>query len=164
MALLKQVCFGTLNTEEINQKEENLQNKNTIVNEHKAEHILKEYMQQSLGLEDFNFFNFTEAELDYYLRLFWFNIRTKKGEHYSSSSLETIRYGLNCSFKRFSHNFDITKRESISFMKSITAYENAQWKLKQLLKGVVESIKRITQECKFQILCHISLNKHSIYI
>ena len=153
MVLSKQVHFGTLNTEDMDKKEKDLQNKNTIANERKVERIFKEYLQ-SLRLEDVNFFKFTEPELDHYLQSFWFNIQTRKGERYSSSSLETIRYGLKCSLKRYGHNFDITKCESISFTKSITAYKNAQCELKQLGKGVVGSIKIITQECnvyKFSI-------------
>ena len=147
MALSKLACFGTLQVEDIDKKEENLQNKNTIANENKSEPLFKDYLT-SLGLEDVNFYRFTEAELDHYLRSFWLNITTKTGECYTSSSLETIHYGLNRALKRFGHNFDITKRESISFTRSITAYANAQRELKQIGKGVVQSIEMITQECK----------------
>ena len=65
MALSKEVCFETLQDNEIDKKEENLQNKNTIANENKAGHIFKEYVQ-SLGLEDIDFYKNTEAELDHY--------------------------------------------------------------------------------------------------
>ena len=41
MALSEEVHFGTLNTEDINKKEEDLQNKNTSANEQKAEKIFK---------------------------------------------------------------------------------------------------------------------------
>ena len=131
MTLSKQSCFGNLQAEEIDKKVENLQDKNIIANENKSERIFKEYLQ-SLGLEDADFYKFMEPELDHYLRSFWFNIRTKKGERYSSSSLEIIRYGLNRALKCYRHNLDITKRESISLTKSIIAYENAQRELKQM--------------------------------
>ena len=61
----------------MDKKEENLQSMNAIANKYKSERILKECLQ-SLGLEDMDFYKFTEAELDH-LHSFWFNIRTKKG-------------------------------------------------------------------------------------
>ena len=124
MALLKETHFGTLLPQDINKKEESIQNKNTITNENKSERIFKDYLT-SLGLENMDFYTFTEEELDHYLRSFWFNIRTQKGEHYTSSLLEIICYGLNRALKRYGHNFDSTKRESIYFTRSITAHENA---------------------------------------
>ena len=81
-----------------------------LYNEQKSERKFQDYLH-NLGLEDTNFFALSEPELDHYLTTFWFNVHTKNGKHYCSTSLETIRYGLNRSLKRFGHAFDITKRE-----------------------------------------------------
>ena len=86
--------FGTLNLEECITKGISVQNKNTINNEKKSVNIFKEYLT-SLGLEDNDFFHFTEDELDHYLTTFWWNARTQKGDEYTASSMETIRYSLN---------------------------------------------------------------------
>ena len=45
-------------------------------NEVKSEKIFKEYLM-NLGLEDVDFYRFTEPELDYYLRTFWLNAVTR---------------------------------------------------------------------------------------
>ena len=99
--------FGTLNLSDIEEKQKGLQNNNTLKNEVKSERIFKEYLM-NLGLEDVDFYQFTEPELDHYLWTFWFIAHTKKGDHYTSSSLETIRYGLNMMFEKiwtpFRHN------------------------------------------------------------
>ena len=97
----------------------------------------------------------------HYLQTFWFNARTKKGSHYTSSSLETIRFGLNRCLKKFGHNYDITKKECISFTKSIQAYEDAQKELKEIGKGVIESAKEITNKGNFSI---IKIHNHKVYI
>ena len=66
MSLLKPAHFGTLNAEDLDKREQELQNKNTIANEKKSERIFKEYLT-SLGLENVDFYHYTKAELDHYL-------------------------------------------------------------------------------------------------
>ena len=150
--------FGNLTVQEVENLQVTLQNKNTIANEKKSERIFKEYLQ-NLGLEDVDFFKFTEDELDHYLRTFWFNVRQKNGKRYSCSSLETLRYGLNRALKRYGHNFDITSKASLSFIKSIKAFEDAQALGKSLGVGVVKSHKLIPHARKFlPKLLQISLN------
>ena len=97
-------------------------------NENKAFNAFKSYLVET-GVQDTNFFNFTESELDGHFKTFWFNARTKDGDHYSASSLDTIRYGLNRALKKFGHSYDITKRECSSFTESIIAFKSAQKKL-----------------------------------
>ena len=58
--------FGTLNIDEIQEKQKNLENSNTLKNEIKSERIFKEYLM-ILALEDMDFYNFSEPELDHYL-------------------------------------------------------------------------------------------------
>ena len=59
-----------------------------------------------------------------------------------------MRYGLNRALKRFGHNYDITKKASISFTKSIDAYEDAQREQKAQGYGYVSSYKEIPLEGK----------------
>ena len=93
------------------------------------------------------FFNYTESELDGHLKTFWFNARTKDGDFYSASSLDTMRYGLNRALKKFGHAFDITKRECTGVSESIISFESAQQKAK-MSKGRVKNYKEIKPTCK----------------
>lgn len=122
--------FGDLTYEHCAELQTDLQNKNTLANEAKATNAFKAYLS-SVGVKDTDFFTFTEEELDKFLCIFWFNARKRDGSHYSASSMETMRYGLSRAWRRYRHNYDITKRESISFLKSIDAYEDSQKKCKQ---------------------------------
>lgn len=116
--------FEVNSVEELNERLKNLQNKNSIENEKKAESQFKEYLKET-GEDDINFFEFSEEKLDKHLAKFWFAARTKDRQKYKSGSLETIRYSLNRALKRYGHKFDITKRECTAFTCSIKAYEDA---------------------------------------
>ena len=117
--------FGNLSVDQCLTKGEHVQNRNTLNNEKKCVNIFKDYLA-SLGLEDTDFFTYTEAELNHYLTSFWWNARTKKGGEYSASSMETIRYSINQALVRHGHNFDITHKNSMSFRRSIKAFEDSQ--------------------------------------
>ena len=117
--------FGNLSVDECITKGVEVQNRNTLLSEKKAVNIFREYLH-SLGLEDTDFFTFTEDELDFYLTSFWWNAHTKKGEEYTASSMDTIRYSLNRALNNYGHNYDITHKNSISFKKSIKAFHDAQ--------------------------------------
>ena len=97
----------------------------------------------SLGLEDTDFFCFTEDELDHYLTTFWWNACTQKGQEYTASSMETIRYYLNRALHNAGHNYDITHKNSISFHKSIKAFKDSQKDRKQRGLGVVKNTEEI---------------------
>ena len=134
--------FGNLNLDECITKGKEIQNKNTLNNEKKSVAIFKHYLN-SLGLEDTDFFLFTEDELDHYLTTFWWNAHTQKGEEYSASSMETIRYSLNRALVSFGHNFDITHKNSISFKKSIQSFKDSQKDRKKRGNGRIKNTKEI---------------------
>ena len=140
--------FGNLSVDECITKGEQIQNRNTLNNEKKCVNIFKEYLS-SLGLEDTDFFTFTEDELDHYLTTFWWNARTKKGGEYTASSMETIRYSINRALTRYGHNFDITHKNSTSFHKSIKAFEDSQKDKKKRGLGRVKNTSEIPAEGKF---------------
>ena len=155
-------------SEEVHEEQLKLENINTVKNENKAVNAFKNYLAE-IGLEDMNFFTFTEAKLDRHLTTFWFNARTKNGENYSASSLDTIRYGLNRALKKYGHSYDITKKECSSFTESIGSFESAQRKLTKFGKGHVKNYKEIKPTRKFlvkhlwhanyKILIDMSLNQ-----
>ena len=125
MAEANNQYFGNLTYKECAQLQTDLQNKNTLADEAKATNAFKADLS-SIGIKDTDLFTYTEEELDKFLYTFWFNTRMRDGLHYSTSSMETMRYGLSRALQRYGHNYDITKRESISFLKSIDAYEDSQ--------------------------------------
>ena len=138
-------AFGDLNYQDCVDLQTNLQNKHTVLNEQKASNAFIAYLKE-IGVKDTNFFTFTEAELDKHLSTFWFKARKKDGSHYTASSMETMRYGLSRALCRYGHNYDITKRESISFIKSIEDFEDSQKKRKHGGYGHVQSYKEIPSD------------------
>ena len=61
--------------------------------------------------------------------------------------MEAMHFGLSRVLKRYGHNFDITKKASFSFMKSIDALEDAQRECKVQGRGHIRSYKEIPLEC-----------------
>ena len=137
--------FGNLTVDQCLTTGEEVQNKNTINNEKKAINIFRDYLA-SLGLDDTDFFMFTEDELDHYLTSFWWNARTKKGTEYTTSSMETIRYSLNRAVVHFGHDYDITHKNSSSFKKSIKAFEDSQKDRKKRGYGRVKNTSEISAQ------------------
>ena len=90
MAQSKQHQFSTLSMEDIEKKKLELQNQNTLFNENKVVNAFKLYLSE-IGVENTGFFSYTEAELDRYLKLLWFNAKKQNGEDYSAASIETMR-------------------------------------------------------------------------
>ena len=90
--------FGTLNLEEIEVKQDELKNINSLKNDKKAVETFKCYLK-SINVDNADFFTFTEEELDGHLATFWWNARTQKGEKYKASSLEILRHGLKRALK-----------------------------------------------------------------
>lgn len=134
--------------EQLEEKQEQLQNQSTIANEKKAVKAFKAYLDEA-GVENTDFFTYSQDELNEHLAQFYFAARTEEGEMYKMSSLEGLCYGLNRALKRYGHNFDITKRECTSFTTSIKAFEDAKLELKQCGKGFTKNTKHITLARKF---------------
>ena len=141
----KKKRFKLLTDAELTDKQKQLQNKNSLKNEKKAEKAFKLYLEE-VGEEDNNFYTYTEAHFDYHLAKFWFAARTEKGDFYRVNSLENLRHSLNRALKRFGHAYDITKPECISFTKSIKAFKDAISEFKKSGKGYVENTKEITPQ------------------
>ena len=136
--------FKLISDAELHQKQYDLQNKNSLRNEKKAEKAFKEYLA-AVGEADTNFYAYTEEELDTHFAKFWFAARTQKGDFYRVSSLENMQHSLNRAMKRFGHSIDVTRPECISFTKSIKAFKDACTELKRMGKGYVENYQAITQ-------------------
>ena len=71
----KNLVFITL--DEIEAKQLKLENKNTQKNEQKAARAFRNYLVEQ-GLENTDFYTFTQAELDHHLNTLWFNAKTLK--------------------------------------------------------------------------------------
>ena len=139
---------NNLSMEEIANKQQKLQNRNTEKNEIKAVNAFKDFLKEK-GVENTDFFTYTEEELDRNLKMFWFSAHTKTThQEYQASSLETLHYGLNRALKKYGHTFAITKAECTSFTSSIKAFKDVMKDLKQKGKGRVKNYKEITPVCK----------------
>ena len=99
-----------------------------------------------MELEHPDFFTFTEDELDHFLTSFWWNAKMKKGNDYTASSIETIYYSLNRALINYAHNFDITHKNSMSFKRSVKAFEDSQRDCKKRGLRQVKNIEKIPSE------------------
>ena len=60
--------------------------------------------------------------------------------------METTRYSLNRALVNYGHNFDITHKNSLSFKRSIKAFEDSQKDKKKRGLGHVKNTEEIPQE------------------
>ena len=77
MAQLPVKHFAHFTEEELKNKSDAVQKKNTIRNEEKALRAFKAYLNEISSKSD-NFFTFTESELDQHLAKFWFSLQKQK--------------------------------------------------------------------------------------
>ena len=150
--------FGNLDIDEIKQKQQDLRNSNSVKNEKKSSEAFKAYLEQ-IKVENTDFFTYSEPELDGHLATFWWNARTRSGEKYKASSLETIRHGLKRALINYGHQFDITdEKGTTSFTKSIKAFKAAIKELKLTGFGHVTHRKEIIPEGQYLFLI---VSKHT---
>ena len=141
--------FAHFSDEELRQKSLDVQNQNTLKNEKKAERAFKEFLEEC-GQENTNFYVYTESELDLHLAKFCFSaLKKKDGDMYKASSLDTLWCGLNRALKRYSHEFDITSKNSTSFIKSINAFDDSVTELKKHGKGFVKNTWKYHSQVNF---------------
>lgn len=133
-----------MDDDEIDKRQEQQQNQNSIAAEKKAERAFRDFLAECDELESTNFYTFETEKLDKYLRKFYFGARQKKDptKKYSVSSLEQMRNSLNRALKKFGHKFDITKSEEFSC--SIEAFKDACKELKAEGYGHINSHKSMT--------------------
>ena len=84
-----------------------MQNQNTLSNEKKAVNGFKLYLGET-GVEDTDFFTYTESELDKYPKLFWFNAKKQNGEKLWCFFHGNDEIWVVQSNKEYGHNFYIT--------------------------------------------------------
>ena len=80
--------FKFIDDEALQAKIDGLKNKNTIKADAKAEQKFIAYLKKKGIKEDFWLIG--EQELDKILSKFWFEVRTKNGEHYRIGILENL--------------------------------------------------------------------------
>ena len=114
----------------------------------KAVKCLKLFLQAN-NVEDTDFFTYSDEDLDQWLAKFYWGTCTEKGEKYSSSTMHTIRYGLNRALQKAGKSFEITKKEYKTFLHSINSFENVLKDLKKSGKGTVRNTPEISATHNF---------------
>ena len=106
--------FATLTEHEIEEKRKLLTPKATTKSEVTAENSLRAYLLEKGRATDFE--NYSKEELDRVLRGFYLEARTKDGQLYKKSSIESFRYSLNRFLKRTptTQNFDLLNDSDFS--------------------------------------------------
>ena len=84
---------------------------------------------------------YDESQLDKILSKFWFEVRTKHGEHNRIASLENLRHSLNRVLHNKGQDFSIVHGDS--FTKSRNAFQKACTELKSIGKGIRIPYKEI---------------------
>ena len=131
--------FEFIDNDALQAKIDGLENKNTTKADAKAEKKFITYLKKK-GYK-WDYWLFGEQDLDKILCQFWFEIRTKNGEHYRIGSLENLRYSLNRVLHNKGHEFDIV--HGPSFKKSREAFKSTCVELKAIGKGIRIPYKEI---------------------
>ena len=97
--------FEFIDDNALQSKIDSLKNKNTMKADAKAEKKFVTYLKRK-GLNK-EFWLYGEQDLDKILCKFWFEVRTKHGEHYMIGSLENLRYSLNRVLHNKGHEYNI---------------------------------------------------------
>ena len=122
--------FVVFSDKQVKDNNDGQANKNSVKNEEKAVKCLKLFLAAN-KVENTNFFEYSDEDLDCWLAKFYWGARTEKGEKYSSSTMHTIRYGLNRALQKAGKTYDITKKEYKNFLHSINSFENVLKDLKK---------------------------------
>ena len=157
----KRKRFVILDDNDLDKKSKQCKNINTEKSDMRAHRAFTKFLEAygKTG-EDLEYWNYTESELDNFLSKFWFGARkdtsdendenededpeNKKGL-YTANSLRNFRYALNRVLKNKGTVFDLLAKDSISFRKSSTAFENAVKELKKEGKADVKSKREINE-------------------
>ena len=101
----KRNFIATIDNQLVNDKHDEVANKNSKWGERCAERAFTDYLE-TIQAEDFAFWDFKAEFLDNLLSKFWFTVRqseldeeTKEPKRYKIQSLKTLRYSLNCFLK-----------------------------------------------------------------
>ena len=106
--------FASFSTEEIEEKKKKLTPKSTINNELSAANNFREYLREKGKPTHFE--TYSKKDIDQALTGFYVEARTREGQLYKKTSLESFRYGLNRYLKRSSQcpTFDLLKDPDFS--------------------------------------------------
>lgn len=146
--------------EQLQEKREDLKNKNTIKANKKADKVFSMWLRLR-GIHT-DYWDLSVSELDDILCKFYFEVRTEEGERYKTSSLGGLRYALNRCLHEKGFESDIV--HSPQFVKSSKAFSDACKELKALGKGDREHYKEIIPQgniCKSYL--SIMVSKRKIY-
>lgn len=138
---MSELRFKAISDEEIRALEANRHAKNTLRNTQCALKRFKEFLLFKQIAE--NIETMTEENLDNILTEFYVSIRKTDGEQMKTSTLQTLRYGLNRAFKEIRNDsrFDILK--NTNFSKSNLRFNDIKKDLKSKGKGEVIHYKNI---------------------
>lgn len=140
--------FDFIDDDAYKRKRESLQKTNTIKADKKAHKVFTTWLTvRKLPLD---YWNFSVNDLNKHLSKFWFEARTIEGEHYKTTSLGALRYGINHTIQSKDRDIDIV--HGSEFKKSSTAFSDACKELKALGKGNREHYKEIIPQGKIKFL------------
>ena len=128
--------FASFSAEEIQQKRQLLTPKNTVKADMSAATVLREYLKEKGMNTDFE--SLSKNELDSVLSSFYVEARTKTGELYKKTSLDSIRYGLNRFLKQKSQTGTFDLLTDAAFDKSNESYKTALRVIKAAGKSEID--------------------------
>ena len=128
--------FASFSAEEIEEKRQALTPKNTVKADRVAATVLRDYLKEK-GMNT-AFESLSKNELDSVLSSFWVEARTKTGELYKKTSLDSIRYGLNRFLKQNSQTGTFDLLTDAAFDKSNESYKTALRVIKAAGKSEID--------------------------
>ncbi len=152
----KKPHFAVFLADEIKQKQHNQIPKNTLKSERNADMIFRNYLEEQLGISNYNYWVYPDEELDHILVHFWFSLRKQGGKKYTIASLQNIKNALIRQLQRKGRYLDISK--DICYVNSQRAFRDACHELRTEGLGHVKSYPEIEEKGILPSYSH-SVNK-----
>ncbi|XP_063404526.1 uncharacterized protein LOC134687991 [Mytilus trossulus] len=151
--------FGTSTRQDIDDKRRNIHADKTQKSNTQSAKLFKEYLTSKNHEADFE--SFTTQRLDEALSHFYLDVRKIDGSMYKTSSLESIRHGLNRHLKAPPNNkvFDISK--DTAFRYANMSFDAARAELKQSGKGNVQHYPIIQESDREKLYKSVYFSTHT---
>ena len=149
--------FASVSEAELNEKRRYLVPPKTEKSNNSAANILRDFLKEKD--KDTHFEQLSKKELDEVLASFYINARTKDGNLYKKTSLESIRYGLNRFLKSqvdIEDKFDII--DDAAFVKSNESFKIALKEIKKEGRAAIEHHEPISDTDRQKLYSSLFFN------
>ena len=151
--------FASFSSDEIQEKKRLLTPKTTIKSENTAANTFRDYLKEK-GVNTM-FENFTKGELDTTLSSFYIEARTRQGDLYKATSMQSFRYGLNRYLKKTEEHTRTDLILDAAFVASNESFKVAMQEIKKAGKAEIDRFPPITEADRQKLYSSLLFNTNT---